>query len=294
MRTLHTLFLTTLAAAALTACGGGSGAAAPAAAVTSAAPVAGGPVSSANVADTPLPSAAPTATLAATQATADALKAEVAAAVIASQKTALTTKLSFLTSSANQSGLERTQELVPDACEGGGTVDSEQPIANLDKPTVGTTYNFTFSKCKIPTPAGVVETNGKWTINFSRYTDEDNVTFIALFNGLTVTLKTETVTVNGGLKCDISKGVQSCALSDGVRGWNTSMSYVNGVLNGTYATKYGDGVVTVTFVNYSDTSGTATITGKSPSKTVITRTTAGGATAVKTEITGADGITKTF
>jgi hypothetical protein len=294
MRTLHTLFLSTLAAAALTACGGGSDSAAPLASGGSTAPVAGGPVTTANVNDTPSPKAAATATLTATQATADALKTEVAAAFTASQKTALTNKLSFLSASANQNGLERTQELVPDTCDSGGTLDSEQPIAKLDAPTVGTSYNLTFNKCKISTLAGVIETNGKWTINFSRYTSEDDLAFVALFNGLTVAIKTETVTVNGGMKCDFGAASKSCFLSDGARGWETGISYNNGVLNGTYATKYADGTVTVKFVNYSDTSGTATITGKSPTKTVITRTSVGGATSLKIEITGADGVTKTF
>ena len=288
MRATHTLFLSALAAAALSACGGGSDAAAP---TSAAAFVAGGPVSVANVADTPLPSAAPTATLEATQASADALKAEVAAAFIASQKTALTNKLSFLSASANQNGLERTQELLPEACDSGGTLDSDQPIANLDKPTIGTTYTLTFSKCKIATLEGVIETNGKWTLNFSRYLNEGDLAFVALFNGLTVATKTASVTVNGGLKCDFRGSVQSCALSDGVRGWQTGISYNNGVLNGTYATKYADGIVTVKFVNYSDSSGTATITGKAPTKTVITRT---SVSAVKVEITGADGKTTTF
>jgi hypothetical protein len=294
MRALHTLFLSTLAAAALTACGGGSDAAAP----STTTPAAGGPVTSASVADTPLPSAAPTATIAATQATADALKAEVAAAFTASQKTALTRKLSFLSAAADSTGVERAQEVVADQCSLSGTLDSELPIAKIldgkEKAAVGTNYNLTFNKCKNGTPTDPVETNGKWTINFSRYASDTDLAFIALFNGITVTTKTETVTVNGGLKCDYRGPIQSCALSDGTRGWDTSMSYSGGVLNGTYATKYADGTVTVKYVNYSDTGGTATITGKSPTKMVITRTTVGGATSVKIDITGADGITKSY
>ncbi len=294
MRTLHTLILSTVAAAALTACGGGSDASAPAAAAAAATtPTAGAAVTLASVADTPFPGAAPTATLTATQASADALKAEVAAAFTASQKTAASASLSkrvgFLSASADTNGLERTQEVVDGECALGGTLDSELPIANLSKPAIGTTYNFTFNKCKNGTSTDSIEVNGKWTVNFSRYASESDAAFVAIFNGLTLATKTDTVTVNGGYKCDLTAKLQSCALSDGTRGWDTSLTYTNGVLNGTYATKYGDGTVTVKYVNYSDTSGTATITGKAPTKTVITRTTVGGAVGLKIEITDATG-----
>ena len=284
-----------IAAACLAACGGGGDAAPAAAAATTSTAT-----TSDTIASTPSPTGAPTTELVASQATTDDLQKEISAAYDNSESASLAKGVSA--SGKGSSGLESAQAAYSYACPGGGTLDYDIPT-DTASPTggfkAGTTYTYTYNNCKnVSTSSSYSYSsvqNGKFIIKYLRYNSSSDFAYTYVYDNLTndytVNGKNTKYTYSGGQSCDYKGGAYSCFYSDGKRGWSSSITYVNGVLNGVYATTYSGGTIRVTYKDYGPTGGTVTVEGANGTKTVMTRL---SATSWKWEFTAKDGSKTTY
>jgi hypothetical protein len=265
------LSLSFLTAAIVSACGGGGGGDASPVTAPAPAPVAAAPV--------PTPTSTPTAALAGSQADGQTAINEINAALAASQAASRGAGISAPLKQTNSASKYRyrskeltaaTETVNCSELAAGGTGSATLTYPDTDDITSGYTISFNFNNCFLGAGEGTY--NGTFRLVFDRYVSETDYTFTYSyinFNISNLTGLTGSQTVNGSSSCTVLGSNVSCYYNDGARAWSTSLSYNNGVVNGTYATNYGTaGSVQVTFTNYSATSGTAVMRGSNGTYTI--------------------------
>ncbi len=162
-----------------------------------------------------------------------------------------------------------------------GSVTFDIPTAALlaGGNLAGFTIAYTFTGCVIEGST----INGNVSVKWLTYAPP-NYSFEMTYSNLTASYAGQSVLpVSGKLLCSVSDAKETCNYQDNTgRSWSQGASYNAGVLNGTYSTNYGGGVITLKYTNFGATGGTAEIMGANGSKMVITRNSATKYTVVVT------------
>jgi hypothetical protein len=263
----------------------------------------------------PSPNSAASVELVAVQSVANALQALVAAAYPGAEAAAL--GRSILAIDISKDIVDDNGEKLPieaytsfmaaNCLDKNGTLEVTLPQAVIDTSKLatklridgGTQSTNAYKSCKSNTNDGrgnlfYEYRTGSSTVNYRRYQSETDYAYTVAFSGLSSERIQNGVWVqkilSGANSCDTLMPITCFFSNDDLRGWGPT-TYVNGVVNGSFATLFNGGVIKVSFASYDSAGGSASIEGANGTRATIFRQSANKFSA---SITPKDGVSVSF